>query len=197
VSPTASPALKRWVLEATPCSVSARPEETELVRLARGGDRSAFETLYRRNAGRIYGLCLRLTGRTAEAEDMTQEAFIRAWQKLDSFEGRSLFSSWLHRLAVNVVLNDRRGRPTPDEVEPIGDRDPIAAGNTSTGARSDVGDLEAAIARLPEAARHVFVLHEVYGYTHGEIGEIAGIAEGTSKAHLHRARSLLKEALRS
>ncbi|MBI3450802.1 MAG: RNA polymerase sigma factor [Acidobacteria bacterium] len=189
--------MGRWVLEASPCSVSAQPEEIELVQLARSGDRSAFETLYRRNAGRIYGLCLRLTGRAAEAEDMTQEAFIRAWQKIDSFEGRSLFSSWLHRLAVNVVLNDRRGRPSPDEVEPIGDHEAIAARATTTGARAGGGDLEAAIARLPEGARHVFVLHEVYGYTHEEIAAIAGIAEGTSKAHLHRARSLLKEALKS
>jgi len=189
--------MERWVLEAPLPSVSVEVEEGVLVRLARQGDRSAFEGLYRRNAGRIYALCLRLTGRIAEAEDMTQESFIRAWQKLESFEGRSLFSSWLHRLAVNVVLNERRthaGRRSPEALDdhPSARNAPAIEGEVPHG-----GDLEKAIAALPEAARHVFVLHEIYGYTHEEIAEIAGIAEGTSKAHLHRARMLLRETLTS
>jgi len=166
------------------------------VRLAREGDRSAFEGLYRKHAGRIYALCLRLTGRVSEAEDMTQEAFIRAWQKLDTFEGRSLFSSWLHRLAVNVVLNERRSRGGEPSMETIDDHENAQAESAPRIGAAAGGDLEKAIAALPDAARHVFVLHEVHGYTHGEIGEIVGIAEGTSKAHLNRARTLLKEALK-
>lgn len=192
-----SPVMERWVLEAYVPGVNAEVEEGDLVRLAREGDRSAFEGLYRRNAGRIYALCLRLTGRVAEAEDMTQEAFIRAWQKLDSFEGRSLFSSWLHRLAVNVVLNERRSRGGWRSTEALEDHPSARESEAPPPPSGRGGDLETAIAALPESARCVFVLHEVYGYTHEEIAGIAGIAEGTSKAHLHRARTLLREALRS
>jgi len=170
-------------------------DEYRLVRLASAGDRSAFERLYRKHAGRIYALCLRMTGRASEAEEMTQEAFIRAWERLGSFEGRSLFSSWLHRLAVNVVLNERRSRGGSRAFEALdGHHDRTAA---SPRGSEGGGDLERAIAALPEAARQVFVLHEVHGYTHEEISEVAGIAVGTSRAHLHRARTLLRGALTS
>jgi RNA polymerase sigma-70 factor (ECF subfamily) len=128
---------------------------------------------------------------------MTQESFIRAWQKLESFEGRSLFSSWLHRLAVNVVLNERRPRAGLNSLEPLDDHPSLREIPAPRRPPGHGGDLESAIAALPEAARCVFVLHEIYGYTHEEISEIAGMAEGTSKAHLHRARTLLREALTS
>jgi RNA polymerase sigma-70 factor (ECF subfamily) len=170
-------------------------DEERLVGQAREGDVAAFERLYRRHVGRVYALCLRLTRRASEAEDLTQEVFVRAWQKIGSFEGRSRLSSWLHRMAVNAVID--RGRARDEEIswEPT---DPDAptfdppAPPTEPGSRAD---LEQAIGSLPDGARFVFVLHDVHGYRHEEIAGIAGIAVGTSKAQLHRARRLLREAL--
>lgn len=168
-----------------------------LVERARSGDAQAFEGLYRRHRDRIYGLVWRLCGGdSALAEDLLQEAFVRAWQKLDSFRGDSLFGTWLHRLSVNVALSDRRIRmrrvsretEMTDAVErsASGDRD-VTAGRRM--------DLEKAIGRLPERARTVLVLYDVEGYTHAEIAEMAGMAEGSSKAHLHRARKIVREEL--
>lgn len=156
---------------------------------AQGGDVRAFEALYRAHAPRIHGLCRRLTGSASNAEDLTQEVFVRAWQRLRSFRGESAFSTWLHRLAVNVVLGHLRAhRPAPTVWE--GDR---PASHRATALRID---LEEAIASLPPSARMVFVLHDVEGYRHEEIAALARIAVGTSKAHLHRARRLLREALK-
>ena len=188
-----------WTTIGAAPAVIEEPAEESLVRAAREGDMSAFERLYRQNAGRVYALCLRLTGRPAEAEDLTQETFIRAWQKLDLFEGRSRFSSWLHRLAVNVVINEHRSKGRSRTWESLDDhsdgREPAdPAPNPPPGLRTD---LERAIAGLPEGARMVFVLHDIEGHQHGEISSLAGIAVGTSKAQLHRARRLLREALGS
>ena len=166
---------------------------SDLVRRAQAGDRTAFQRLYEDHVGRVYALCLRLTGDPEEAMERTQDAFVRAWGNLRSFRGEAAFSTWLHRLAVNVVLTDRRS---------AGRRERRADGAAAEGPRAQpaprVGlgvDLERAIARLPPGARAVFVLYDVEGYRHEEIAEMTGIATGTSKAQLHRARKLLREAL--
>jgi RNA polymerase sigma-70 factor (ECF subfamily) len=166
----------------------------DLVSRAAAGDRAAFETIYRQEAGRVFALCLRLAGDRSRAEEYTQDVFVRAWERLASFRGESQFSSWLHRLTMNVVFQDRRAeRRRRNRVEPAGDDAPDApAPAPEPAARMD---LERAIAALPPGARRVFVLHDVEGYGHGEIARLLGIAEGTSKAHLHRARRHLREAL--
>ena len=172
----------------------ARSVSDLTVRRAQQGDAAAFGELYRIHAGRIHALCLRLEGDQARAEELTQDVFVRAWERLSSFRGESAFGTWLHRLAVNVVLADRRslwrrGRRLFFTDDPAAFERPGEAVGTSA------SDLETAIARLPPGARTVFVLHDVEGYTHEEIGRLSGIAEGTSKAQLFRARRLLREAL--
>ena len=169
----------------------------ELVARARDGDEAAFESLYRMHAGRVYAVCLRMTGDPVRAEEATQEAFVKAWHRLDQFQGRSAFSSWLHRLAVNVVLDAKRaekrraGEPWPED-----ESSSAMAMLASRPDRPDERmDLERAIAALPSGARTAFVLHDVEGYRHREIAEMTGRAEGTWKAQLHRARQLLREAL--
>lgn len=161
---------------------------------ARAGDVSAFEALYRRHVGRVYALCLRMTSEPARAEDHTQETFVRAWQKLDSYRGESAFVTWLSRVAVNVVRGDRRSQLSRQGLErPLsGDHEP-----STSGRRGDAVDLERAIGRLPEGARDVFVLHDIEGYRHEEIAGLLEVTVGTSKSQLHRARRLLREALNS
>ena len=171
-------------------------DPTDLIRRAQQGDRTAFEALYRAHAGRVYGLCLRLTADRALAEERTQDAFVRAWERLATFRGESAFSSWLHRLTVNEVLLGRRAERRREQRVVTSD-DPAAlerprGADTSSGSALD---LERAIAALPAGAREVFVLHDVEGYRHEEIAELTGIAIGTSKAQLFRARRLLREAL--
>jgi len=170
--------------------------ELDQVEQARDGDRHAFEALYRSHCSRVYALCWRLCGGDRSlAEDMLQEAFVRAWSKLDQFRGDSRFATWLHRLTVNVVLSDRRIRVRRlqretamcDAVEQtaVGERDVSAGLNR---------DLEAAIAGLPERARTVLVLYDIEGYRHQEIAHMTGMAVGSSKAQLHRARALVRKA---
>ncbi len=174
---------------------SSRPDQTRLAALAARGDVSAFEELYRLNVGRVYALCLRMSGDPSLSEELVQETFVRAWRKLGSFRGASAFSTWLHRVTVNVVLGhrrsaDRRGvhlsgqveDEAPDRLAPA-----VHPGQTI--------DLERAISGLPEGARTVFILHDIEGFHHEEISGLAGIAVGTSKAQLHRARKLLRKAL--
>ena len=168
---------------------------TEVVRRAQQGDQSAFHELYREHVGRTYALCLRLTGSAAEAEERTQDVFVQAWRTLASFRGESAFSSWLHRLAVNLVLMERRGaRRRWMRVEAVEDPATLERGGEGPSPALRL-DLERAVAALPEGARHVFVLHDVEGYRHEEIGEFLGIAVGTSKAQLFRARRLLRGML--
>jgi RNA polymerase sigma-70 factor (ECF subfamily) len=178
--------------------VGGKPEHREhLVDRAARGEVDAFEEIYRENAGRVYLLCLRMCGDPSLAEELAQEAFIRAWQKLGSFRGDSAFSTWLHRVTVNVVLGDRRSTARREaRVKPAGDElpDDLSASEPSPG---QALDLERSIAALPEGARAVFVLHDVEGYRHKEIARLIGVAEGTSKAQLHRARKLLRKALAS
>jgi len=171
------------------------PELTDLVRRARDGDETAFRELYHEHAGRIYALCLRLTGDAGAAEERTQDAFVRAWERLATFRGESAFGTWLHRLTVNVVLMERRGsRRRERRVAPASD-DPVFERAPAAPAGADRLDLERAIALLPAGAREVFVLFDVEGYSHEEIAGMCGIAIGTSKAQLFRARRLLREML--
>lgn len=158
-------------------------------------DEAAFEALYRQHVGRVYALCLRLAGNGSRAQELTQDVFVRAWEKLATFRGESAFSSWLHRLAVNVVLQDRRAeRRRENRVFATDDLEAMepAGGTHYPGTTMD---LEQAIAGLPDGARTVFVLHDVEGYRHEEIAGMMGLAPGTSKAQLFRARRLLREAL--
>ena len=165
------------------------------VALAAAGDRGAFERLYRAHAGAIYSLCARMVADRALAEELTQDVFVRAWEKLALFRGESAFGTWLHRLAVNVVLNQRRTDGLRrSRFEETGEDDDVHAATLPI-APGDMMDLEAAVATLPPGARRVFVLHDVEGYTHEEIAAMHGITAGGSKAQLHRARMLLRERL--
>ena len=166
------------------------------VALATQGDRGAFERLYRQHVSRVFSLCVRMAGDRLRAEELTQDVFVRAWEKLHLFRGESSFGTWLHRLAVNVVLNDRksegRRRSRIGDDEDGSEVDRLPALPHTPGERMD---LEAAIAKLPPGARRVFTLHDVEGYTHEEIAEMNGVTTGATKAQLHRARLLLREAL--
>jgi RNA polymerase sigma-70 factor, ECF subfamily len=179
-------------------STGSHALDTDPARAA-SGDRQAFERLYQKHVGRVFSLCARMVADRVRAEELTQDVFVRAWEKLHLFRGESSFSTWLHRLAVNVVLNDRktegrkRSRFEEEDEEQGMDRFigvvgmPLAPG--------DLLDLEAAITRLPPGARRVFTLHDVEGYKHEEIAEMLGVTTGATKAQLHRARMLLREAL--
>jgi len=168
-------------------------ESGELLARAQAGDLPAFSSLYRQHHRRVYALCTRMSGDRALAEDLTQETFVTAWRKLGSFRGESAFSTWLHRVAVNTVLaHQRRNAGWFKRV--VGGLDEFPEPELHE--RPDLArDLESAIAQLPERARQVFVLVDVEGLGHREAAELMGIAEGTSKAQLSRARSLLREML--
>ena len=168
-------------------------DEADWIARAQRGDAKAFESLYRLHVDRVYGLCLRMTGNVSEAEDSTQEAFIQAWDKLDRFRGDSAFATWMHRIAVNAVLG--RKRKSKREQDRMQLADATASSPASVADTGELRDLADAVDRLPEGARHVFVLHAVYGYSHEETGEMLDIAAGTSKAQLHRARRLLTQQL--
>ena len=171
---------------------SSEAEEAAWIDSARKGDARAFERLYGRYSGRTYALCLRMTGNEATAQDCLQEAFVKAWSKLDRFESRSRFGTWLHRIAVNEVLDHQR-RETRHQADDL--EDVQIAAPAEIGTRSEDIALERAIASLPEGARNVLVLAGLHGYSHEETGEMLGIAVGTCKAQLHRARKLLSERL--
>ena len=171
----------------------AANDEQEWVRRAQAADARAFEVLYRAHVGRVYGLCLRMTSNPSEAEDCAQEAFIQAWNKLAKFRGDSSFGTWIHKVAVNVVLGRmRKSRREQDRIRVAGDVVPVRETIDDSGG---LEELEQAMQTLPSGARHVFVLHAVYGYSHDETGEMLGIASGTSKAQLHRAKRLLAQQL--
>jgi len=182
---------------AGPVTRRPAPDMNGLVERAVGGDVEAFEELYRKSVGRVYGLCLRMCGNQSLAEELTQEAFVRAWQKLPSFRGDSAFSTWMHRLTVNVVLGHQRSAGRRQARENAAGEEWYSDGNVTRERPGVAMDLERAIARLPKRARTVFVLHDVEGYKHSEISEVAGMAVGTSKAQLSRARHLLRKALAS
>jgi RNA polymerase sigma-70 factor, ECF subfamily len=167
-------------------------EDARAVEAAAGGDRRAFERLYRRHVGRVHALCLRLAGHRETAEDCVQEAFVSAWRALPTFQARSRFSTWLHRIAVNTVLARYRGLAA--RLESTAGDDAEILDRRSVEDAPPI-DLEAAIAALPDGARHVLVLAGLYGFSHEEVATELGIAVGTSKAQLHRARQLLAARL--
>jgi RNA polymerase sigma-70 factor (ECF subfamily) len=176
-------------------SADVTSQEHGCIRRAQTGDQRAFEVLYRLHVDKVHGLCLRMTGNVAEAEDCTQDAFIQAWSKLNLFRGESAFGTWLHRVAVNTVLGRmRKSRREQDRIRAVSE---VAQAPDSIGDNGGLRDLEQAIGELPSGARHVFVLNAVYGYSHGETSNMLGIAEGTSKAQLHRARRLLAQQLKT
>lgn len=167
----------------------------ELVRRAQDGDQAAFEQVYRTNVQRVYALCLRMCADAQQAEELTQDVFVRAWQKIGLFRGDARFSTWLHRVAVNVVLQDRRKRGRRRDRE-LGTDDLESYGATTVAAMPGTRvDLERAIAGLPEGARQVLVLRDVKGYKYREIADMTGVSLGTVKAQIHRARNLVKERL--
>ncbi len=178
--------------------------EADAIRLAQQGDVAAFERIYRLHSRRVYALCLRMVGNTAEAEDLTQEAFLQLFRKIATFRGESAFSTWLHRLAVNVVLMKLRKKSLPEtSLEETIDPD-----DESSGPRKDPGgpdlrlsgsidrvNLQRAIQELPPGYKTVFLLHDVQGYEHNEIANIMGCSIGNSKSQLHKARTRLRELL--
>jgi RNA polymerase sigma-70 factor (ECF subfamily) len=178
--------------------------EAEAIRLAQQGNAEAFERLYLLHSRRVYSLCLRMVSNTAEAEDLTQEAFLQLFRKIGTFRGESAFSTWLHRLAVNVVLMRLRKKTAiVSSLDEITEPD-----DESSGPRRDFGgpdlrltgsidrmNLQRAIEQLPAGYKSVFVLHDMQGYEHNEIAEIMGCSIGNSKSQLHKARMRLRELL--
>lgn len=172
----------------------------ELVARARGGDVDAFELLYRAHSARLYAVSLRLTGDRMRARELTQDVFIRAWEALPMFRGESSVTTWLHRIAVNAMLEARRSDQRRTARISLAEDEDDDAGAVALGSvpAHDVGtaiDIERAIAGLPPGVRRAFVLHDVEGYTHQEIADMTGLAAGTLRAQLHRARQLLIRAL--
>ncbi len=178
--------------------------EPDLIRLAQQGDAAAFEALYQLHNRRVYSLCLRMVGNTAEAEDLTQEAFLQLFRKISTFRGESAFSTWLHRLAVNVVLMKLRkksGKETsleqvtdPDEESGTPRRD-FGTLDVRLSGSLDRVNLQRAVEQLPPGYKAVFVLHDVQGFEHNEIAEIMGCSIGNSKSQLHKARMRLRDLL--
>ncbi len=167
--------------------------EAEDVVLAAGGDRRAFERLYRVHMARIHALARRMVGYD-EANEMTQDVFVRAWEKLGTFRAEAAFGTWLYRLAVNVML--ARRAKFAIQRERHGGTDEVLDTLSAKPVESDLGmDFEAAIAKLPEGAKQIFVLHDVEGFKHEEIARMLGVTSGTTKAQLHRARMMLRRSL--
>ena len=173
----------------------ASMSETDLVREAQAGSADAFERLYRKHGRRVYAVCLRMVSDPGRAEELMQDAFVRAWSAIGSFQHRSAFGTWLHRLAVNVVLSDMRAekRRLSRELLP-GELDEFEREVGGAMPETRV-DLERAIAALPSGAKEVLILHDIEGYRYREIAELVGVAEGTVKSQLSRARRLVREAL--
>lgn len=179
--------------------------ESEAITRAQAGDASAFEMLYALHKRRVYSLCLRMLGNVAEAEDLTQEAFLQLYRKIGTFRGDSAFSTWLHRLSVNVVLMHLRKKGLPqvsleETLEPSQDDGPrkdIGARDLTLSGSIDRVTLERAVENLPPGYRLVFILHDVEGYEHNEIADMLACSIGNSKSQLHKARMKLRELLRT
>ena len=170
-----------------------RVDEKVVILRVQEGDANAFEILYRRYLDRIYPLALRMSGNALRAEELTQDIFVRAWEKIRLFKGKSSFFTWLYRLAINLLLQSERSRRRSDAR--VTSQEPSMF-SMSCGSNDEVEarmDIEQAITRLPKKARAVLILHEIEGMTHLQIAQLVGISPGTSRAQLHRARRLLKE----
>lgn len=169
--------------------------ETELVREAQAGSAEAFERLYRKHGRRVYAVCLRMVNDPDWAEELMQDAFVRAWNAIGSFQHKSAFGTWLHRLAINVVLSDMRAEKRRSSRELLsGELDEFEREVQGAMPETRV-DLERAIAALPSGAKEVLILHDIEGYRYREIAELVGVVEGTVKSQLSRARRLVREAL--
>lgn len=178
--------------------------EADAIRLAQAGNAGAFEFLYDLHSRRVYALCLRMVGNPSDAEDLMQEAFLQLFRKIGTFRGESAFSTWLHRMTVNVVLMRLRKKALPvasleETTEPDeetgGPRKDIGAPDLRLSGAVDRVNLERSIERLPPGYRTVFVLHDVQGYEHNEIAGIMGCSVGNSKSQLHKARTKLRDLL--
>jgi RNA polymerase sigma-70 factor (ECF subfamily) len=178
--------------------------EAEAIRLAQTGNAAAFEFLYRLHGRRVYALCLRMVGNPADAEDLMQEAFLQLFRKIGTFRGESAFSTWLHRMTVNVVLMRLRKKSLPTDsleetlepdAENSGPKRDVGAPDLRLSGAVDRVNLERSIEKLPPGYRTVFVLHDVQGYEHNEIAGIMGCSVGNSKSQLHKARTRLRELL--
>ena len=181
-----------------------RLSETEAIERAKQGDASAFEALYNLHKRRVYSLCLRMTANTAAAEDLTQEAFLQLLRKIGTFRGESAFSTWLHRMAVNVVLMQLRKKglnliPLEDtmEGEEESPKKEPGADDVRLAGSIDRLQLQNAIGELPPGYRMIFLLHDVQGYEHNEIADMVGCSIGNSKSQLHKARMKLRELLKT
>jgi RNA polymerase sigma-70 factor (ECF subfamily) len=178
--------------------------EAEAIEKAKQGDAEAFQSLYDRHKRRVYSLCLRMTANTAEAEDLTQEAFLQLYRKIATFRGESAFSTWLHRLSVNVVLMHLRRKSLPvvslEETTQAGEEDTpkkdFGAEDLALAGSIDRLQLQRAVNDLPPGYRTIFVLHDIEGYEHNEIAGIVGCSIGNSKSQLHKARMKLRDLLK-
>ena len=178
--------------------------EAEAIERAKQGDAEAFQALYDRHRRRVYSLCLRMTANTAEAEDLAQEAFLQLFRKIGTFRGESAFSTWLHRLSVNVVLMHLRKKSLPvvsleettQNTEEDSPKRDFGAEDLSLAGSIDRLQLQKAVESLPPGYRTIFVLHDVEGYEHNEIAGIVGCSIGNSKSQLHKARMKLRDILR-
>jgi RNA polymerase sigma-70 factor (ECF subfamily) len=177
----------------------------ETIRLAQRGDAAAFENLYQANSRRVYALCLRMVGNAAEAEDLTQEAFLQMFRKIQTFRGEANFSTWLHRVTVNIVLMKLRRKKHPEfSLDEGTERDEDSPTPRSEFGEADLRltgsidriNLQRAIEQLPPGFKAIFILHDVQGYKHEEIGEILGCSSGNSKSQLHKARMRLRTLLK-
>ncbi|MGA2668088.1 MAG: RNA polymerase sigma factor [Ignavibacteria bacterium] len=187
----------KYVYNSLELAVSNTYSEIELITAARRGDHSAFKKIFEEHVQRIYAFCLRLSAVRQFAEELTQDVFVKAWENLHQFRGESKFTTWLHSIAVNEFLMQKRSEKrllkkliTSDDLTPYERAD----GKTDTHHGLNI-DLEKAISSLPGQAKAVFILHDIEGYKHNEISKMIKIQEGTSKAHLHRARKILREEL--
>jgi RNA polymerase sigma-70 factor, ECF subfamily len=182
-----------------------RLTEAQAIERAKQGDAEAFEILYNLHKRRVYSLCLRMTANTAAAEDLTQEAFLQLFRKIGTFRGESAFSTWLHRMAVNVVLMQLRKKglaivPLDDTVEndeEVAPRKELGAADAKLAGSVDRLQLQRAIDALPPGYKSIFVLHDVEGYEHNEIAEMVGCSIGNSKSQLHKARLKLRELIKT
>jgi RNA polymerase sigma-70 factor, ECF subfamily len=183
---------------------SIEPSEAQIIERVKLGDAEAFQLLYEKHKRRVYSLCLRMTANTAEAEDLAQEAFLQLYRKIGTFRGESAFSTWLHRLSVNVVLMHLRKKSLPvvsleetsQGTEEDSPRKDFGADDVSLSGSIDRLQLQRAVDSLPPGYRMIFVLHDVEGYEHNEIAKIAGCSVGNSKSQLHKARMKLRDLLK-